>query len=268
MDIATILGIIVGVVFVVGGILSDGSIADFWDVASILIVLGGTVAATLVAYPLKSVLEAVKIAGKAFRSQEEDPYEIIVQINTLANIARKEGLLALEEASEEINEEFLKKGTMLIVDGTDPELVKNLLETELSFVEERHGKGQGIFEAMGAYSPAFGMIGTLIGLINMLKKLDDPSSIGPSMAVALITTFYGSVLANLVFIPIANKLKLKSREEILRKEIMVEGLLSIQAGENPRIIEEKLKAFLPPKARKGLQYKGQEGIEQQEGVEA
>lgn len=268
MDIATILGIIVGVVFVVGGILADGSIADFWDVASILIVLGGTIASTLVAYPLRNVLEAVKIAGKAFRSQEEDPYEIIVQINTLANIARKEGLLALEEASEEINEEFLKKGTMLIVDGTDPELVKNLLETELSFVEERHGKGQGIFEAMGAYSPAFGMIGTLIGLINMLKKLDDPSSIGPSMAVALITTFYGSVLANLVFIPIANKLKLKSREEILRKEIMVEGLLSIQAGENPRIIEEKLKAFLPPKARKGLQYKGREGIEQQEGVEA
>lgn len=261
MDIATILGIIVGIVFVVGGILADGSIIDFWDLASILIVLGGTVASTLVAYPLKNVLEAVKIAGKAFRSYEEDPYEIIIQINTLANIARKEGLLALEEASEDINEEFLKKGSMLIVDGTDPELVRNLLETELSFVEERHGKGQGIFEAMGAYSPAFGMIGTLIGLINMLKKLDDPGSIGPSMAVALITTFYGSVLANLVFIPIANKLKLKSREEILRKEIMVEGLLSIQAGENPRIIEEKLKAFLPPKARMGLQYKQQEGVE-------
>lgn len=263
MDIATILGIIVGMGFVIGGILADGSVLDFWDIASVLIVFGGTIASTLVAYPLKSVMEAVKIAGKAFKDQEEDPYEIIVQINGLANIARKEGLLALEEASEEIDEEFLKKGVMLIVDGTDPELVRNLLETELSFVEERHGTGQGIFEAMGSYAPAFGMVGTLIGLINMLKRLDDPSSIGPSMAVALITTFYGSLLANLVFIPIANKLKLKSREEILRKEIMVEGLLSIQAGENPRIIEEKLKAFLPPRARMGIQ-----GKQEQEGVEA
>ena len=170
VDIATIFGIIVGLVFIIGGILADGSIMDFWDLASILIVLGGTVASTLVAYPLKNVLEAVKIAGKAFRGQKEDPYEIIIQINTLANIARKEGLLALEEASEEIDEEFLKKGTMLIVDGTDPELVRNLLETELYFVEERHSKGQGIFEAMGSYAPAFGMVGTLIGLINMLKN--------------------------------------------------------------------------------------------------
>lgn len=261
MDIATILGIVVGMIFIIGGILADGSVLDFWNLASILIVLGGTVASTLVAYPLKNVLEAVKIARKAFTNKEEDSYEIIIQINTLANIARKEGLLALEEASEEIDEEFLKKGAMLIVDGTDPELVRNLLETELSFIEERHKNGQGIFEAMGSFSPAFGMIGTLIGLISMLKKLDDPSSIGPSMAVALITTFYGSLFANLVFIPIANKLKLKSREEILRKEIMVEGLLSIQAGENPRIIEEKLKAFLPPKERAGLQHKQQEGVE-------
>ncbi len=263
MDIATILGIVVGMAFVVGGILADGSVLDFWNLASVLIVIGGTVSATLVAYPINNVLAAFKIAGKAFKKKDENPNEIIVQINALANIARKEGLLALEEASEEIDEEFLRKGAMLIVDGTDPELVRNLLETELSFIEERHGKGQGIFEAMGAYAPAFGMIGTLIGLINMLQKLDDPSSIGPSMGVALITTFYGSLLANLVFIPIANKLKLKSRDEILRKEIMVEGLLSIQAGENPRIIEEKLKAFLPPKEREGLKDKQQE-----EGVEA
>lgn len=260
MDIATILGVIVGIGFVTWGIMTDGSIADFWDFASILIVFGGTIAATLVAYPLGSVLEAVKIAGKAFRTHEVDPHEIIVQINTLANVARKEGLLALEEISEDIGEEFLKKGVMLIVDGTDPELVRNLLETELSFIEERHAKGQSIFETMGSIAPAFGMIGTLIGLINMLKKLDDPGSIGPSMAVALITTFYGSLLANLIFIPIANKLKLKSKEEILRKEIMVEGLLSIQAGENPRIIEEKLKAFLPPKSRKSVSAK-QEGVE-------
>lgn len=246
--------------FIAWGILADGGIGSYLDFASFMIVIGGTVAATLVAYPMGKVFEAIKIASKGFANKEVEPEEIIGTIIGLANTARKEGLLALEEAAEEIEEEFLRKGVMLIVDGTDPELVRNLLETELAFIEERHGEGQGIFEAMGSFAPAFGMIGTLIGLINMLERLDDPSAIGPSMAVALVTTFYGSLLANLVFLPLANKLKLRSREEILRKEIMVEGLLSIQAGENPRIIEEKIKAFLPPKLRKELQ--------QREGVEA
>lgn len=260
MDLATILGILIGLAFVTLGILSDGEIASYFDIASIYIVLGGTIAATFVAYPLNRVLSAVKIASKAFSDKVVESRDIIAKIIGLANTARKEGLLALEEAAEEIEDEFLRKGVMLIVDGTDPELVRNLLETELIFIEERHGEGQGIFETMGALAPAYGMIGTLIGLINMLRKLDDPSAIGPSMAVALVTTFYGSLLANLLFIPLANKLKLRSKEEILRKEIIVEGLLSIQAGENPRIIEEKLKAFLPPKLREDLYYK-REGVE-------
>lgn len=254
------IGIIVGLAFVISGILVNGELAIYFSLASILIVLGGTISATFVAYPLARVLEGMRIASKAFSNKVVESGEIIAKVIGLANTARKEGLLALEEAAEDIEDEFLKKGVMLIVDGTDPELVRNLLETELAFVEERHKEGQGIFEAMGTFAPAFGMIGTLIGLINMLRTLDDPSSIGPSMAVALITTFYGSLLANLIFLPMANKLKLRSREEILRKEIMVEGLLSIQAGENPRIIEEKLKAFLPPKLRKDLQQK-QEGVE-------
>jgi len=260
VDFATILGIVMGIGFIAWGILADGQLMDYLDFASVMIVMGGTVAATLVAYPMTKVLEAIKIASIGFSNKEEEPAKIIETIISLANTARKEGLLALEEAAEQISDDFLKKGVILIVDGTDPELVRNLLETELAFIEERHGEGQGILEAMGAYAPAFGMVGTLIGLINMLKKLDDPSAIGPSMAVALVTTFYGSFLANLVFLPLANKLKLRSREEILRKEIMVEGLLSIQAGENPRIIEEKVKAFLPPKLRKEMQ--------QREGVEA
>lgn len=260
MDLGTIMGIIAGTLFVVIGILLDGSLLSFLDLPSAMIVFGGTIASILVAYPLKKVLEAMKIASKAFSNQVVESGEIIGKVIELANTARKEGLLALEEAAEDIDDEFLKKGVMLIVDGTDPELVRNLLETELTFIEERHSEGQGIFEAMGSFAPAFGMIGTLIGLINMLRKLDDPSAIGPSMAVALVTTFYGSLLANLIFLPMANKLKLRSREEILRKEIMVEGLLSIQAGENPRIIEEKLKAFLPPKVRNNLQQK-QEGVE-------
>ena len=159
---------------------------------------------------------------------------------------------SLEEATEALDDEFLKKGLMLVVDGTDPELVRNLLETELDFIEQRHKAGQGLFESMATAAPGFGMIGTLIGLINMLGSLDDPTTIGPSMAVALITTLYGSLIANLFFSPMANKLKVKSGEEILEREIMVEGLLSIQAGENPRIIEEKLKAFLPPSMRVGI----------------
>ncbi|MCC5909803.1 MAG: flagellar motor protein [Clostridiaceae bacterium] len=264
MDIATIIGIVVGLIFVFSGIVVSGEVLMYLNLPSILIVLGGTISATFVAYPLVKVLEAFKIASKAFANKEGKAGDIIASIIGLANTARKEGLLALEEAADGVEDEFLQKGVMLIVDGTDPELVRNLLETELAFAEERHKDGQGIFEAMGAYSPAFGMIGTLIGLINMLRTLDDPATIGPSMAVALITTFYGTLMANLIFLPLANKLKLRSREEISRKEIMVEGLLSIQAGENPRIIEEKLKAFLPPKVRKELQ----ENQESEEGVEA
>ena len=145
---------------------------------------------------------------------------------------------ALEDAAYQLGDEFLQKGILLIVDGTDPELVKNIMETELAFLEERHKEGQSIFETMGTLAPAFGLIGTIIGLINMLKQLDNPSAIGPGMAVALVTTFYGAMFANLIFIPIAGKLKVRSREEVLIKEVMIEGMLSIQAGENPRIIEE------------------------------
>lgn len=261
MDLATIIGIIVGTSFIIMGITLNGSILDFYNLPSIVIVLGGTIASTLVAYPLRKVLVTLKIVKKAFSSKDLDPGFVIKKIIEIANVARREGLLALEEAAEEIDDEFLKKGIMLIVDGTDPELVRNILETELTFLEQRHGLGKGIFEMMGAQAPAFGMIGTLIGLINMLQKLEDPKSVGPSMAVALITTFYGSVLANLIFLPIAAKLKIRSREEVLIKEIMVEGLLSIQAGENPRIIEEKLKAFLSPEIRKDMEEEKVEGVE-------
>ncbi len=252
MDLSTILGIIAGLGLVLWGIMSAGELSWFWSLASFLIVVGGTISATFIAYPLNRVLSTFKVVKKAFSNSDFEPSIIINEIITLANTARREGLLALEEAVEEINDDFLQKGVMLIVDGTDPELVKNILETELSFLEERHSEGKGLFDIMGTLAPAFGMIGTLIGLIIMLQQLEDPSTIGPSMSIALITTFYGSVMANLFFIPIAKKLKIKSREEVLLKEIMIEGLLSIQAGENPRIIEEKLKAFLPPLIRNNL----------------
>ena len=261
MDLATLIGILLGFGFMLMGIMLGGSLSSFWDTPSVVIVLGGTIAGTLVAFPLNKMKQAMPVLKKAFSSKELEPGDTISKIIDLANTARREGLLALEEASESLDDDFLQKGVMLIVDGTDPELVRNILETELAFLESRHSSGRGLFEMMGSLAPAFGMIGTLIGLVQMLQKLDDPSTIGPSMAVALITTFYGSVLANLIFIPIAAKLKVRSGEEILIKEIMVEGLLSIQAGENPRIIEEKLKAFLPPTTRKELQKGKGEGAE-------
>ena len=250
MDISTIIGLLMGFVFIIGGILVSGQLDSYWDIPSIFIVLGGTFAATLASFPLKKFLNTSKVIKKAFYYKEASPDDVIGEIIVLANVARKEGLLSLEEYAENLDDEFLKKGIMLIVDGTDPDLVRNILETELVFLEERHSDGQRIFETMGTYAPAFGMIGTLIGLINMLRYLDDPSTIGPNMSVALVTTFYGSMLANIVFLPIAQKLKIRSKDEILVKELMVEGLLSIQAGENPRIIEEKLKTFIPPEMRK------------------
>ena len=249
MDMSTLAGIIAGCAFMVISIMLDGNLGSYYDLPSIMITVGGTFAATLVAYPFKRLVSMVKVSKNLFFSVEDNPQSIISMIIELANIARKEGLLALEEAAYRIEDPFLQKGILLIVDGTDPELVRNILETELNFIEERHEEAQGVFETMASLSPAYGMIGTLIGLINMLKKLDDPSSIGPSMSVALVTTFYGSLLANLFFSPMATKLKYKSAREMLLKEIMLEGMLSIQAGENPRIIEEKLKAFLPPKDR-------------------
>ncbi len=253
MDIATVAGIVSGVILFAVAMSTNGSILDFVDFPSFLIVLGGTVAGTLINYPIYKVLEVIRILRVVFTKNTISPTEIIKKIVNFAEIARREGLLALEDAAYQVEDDFLKKGILLIVDGTDPELVRNILETELAFLEDRHKTGQSIFETMGALAPAFGMIGTLIGLIRMLRNLNNPEAIGPGMAVALLTTFYGALLANLVFIPVAGKLKIRSNEEILNKEVMIEGMLSIQAGENPRIIEEKLKAFLAPKIRESLQ---------------
>ena len=183
--------------------------------------------------------------GNVFKLKKVDFQADIENIVKIANVARREGILALEETVNEMNDPFMQKGIMLIIDGSDPELVKSVLETELVFIRERHSSGQAILLQMSSFSPAYGMIGTLVGLINMLRKLDDPSSLGPSMAVALVTTFYGVVLANLLFTPFAKKLATQSADECLRKEMVLEGILSIQDGENPRIIREKLNAFLP-----------------------
>ncbi|MCR4440967.1 MAG: MotA/TolQ/ExbB proton channel family protein [Peptococcaceae bacterium] len=246
MDLATILGVFLGISLILAAILTQGSLLTFWSFTSLLIVLGGIIAATLINYPLSHIISVMKVVKVVFKGNSHRTDEVIKILVRYAEIARREGLLSLEEEVEESDDEFLKRGMRLVVDGADPELIKNILRTEILMLEERHKVGAGIFEAMGASAPAFGMLGTLMGLILMLKKINNPAALGPGMALALITTFYGSLLANLIFLPIAGKLKLRSSEEIIAKEIIIEGILSIQAGENPRVVAEKMKAYLNP----------------------
>ena len=260
MDKATIIGLVVGVVLLFWGMTNAAAnnMRIYYDFASILIVGGGTLAATLISFHLEQVMKAFQLFMIAMRSRLPQPSEIIITLVGLAEKARKEGLLALEEETERIEDPFFKRGIQLVVDGTDPQLLKSILETELIFLEERHKKGKAIFETMGAFAPSFGLIGTLIGLVAMLVSLDDPKKVGPGMAVALLTTLYGAILANLICLPIANKLKLRSSEEVLLKEVIIEGILSIQAGDNPRIVEEKLKSFFAPSIREELEREREE----------
>lgn len=267
MDIATVVGILSGLVLLGTALGRSGGLKAFWDAPSLMITVGGTIAATFINYPLDQILSIFTVVKHVFLRKLPPPEDVIAQLVYFTEKARREGILALEEEAEALDDEFIKKGLQLVVDGSDPELVRNILETELAFVEERHKSSQGLFITMGTLAPAFGMLGTIIGLIAMLRSLDDPRSIGPAMALALITTFYGSLIANLICIPIAGKLRIRSGEEVLLKELVIEGVLSLQAGENPRLVEEKLKAFLPPKARDTLAVKRQAlGSMRQRGI--
>lgn len=249
MDFATLIGIVTGVGLLVWAMAAGGQAGVFVHPPSLAIVLGGTLAATLIHYPLGRFIGVLGMMRQVFVRAETAPSELIDLMVRLAEQARREGLLSLEDEAGDQTDPFLKKGLQLVVDGTDPELVKSILETELAYLEERHQQGQGLFETMGALAPAFGLIGTLIGLVRMLQNLGDAASVGPGLAVALVTTFYGALLANLLFIPMAGKLKAKSQSEVLLKEVAIEGILSIQAGDSPRILEQKLRAFLSPKLR-------------------
>ena len=267
MDIGSLVGIIMGVVMVIFGILSGanwdfGAFGSYLDIPSVFITIGGSLASVLTAHKLKDFINGFKSIALPFKDKVIDPAQVIRQIIELSNIGRKEGLLALEEAANNIEDEFLKKGIMLVVDGTDPELVRGILETDLLCLQDRHKKVIGFWEKWGEMGPAWGMIGTLIGLIRMLEDLNDPSAIGPAMAVALLTTLYGSLIANWLCIPIGNKLKENDSLEVVMREITIEGLLSIQAGENPRVIEEKLKSFLSPSDRGNLSGDGMPGGEE------
>ncbi len=262
MDLATIIGMVLALILMLYGMANGpkgaAAMGSFIDIPSIFITFGGALGATLAANSMSSFLTGLKTFLLIFKVPKNNEGETIKTIIDLSNVARKEGLLALEESANSLEDEFMKKGILLIVDGTDPELVRNILETELINIDTRHQANIAFWKGLGAMGPAWGMIGTLIGLVLMLKDLSDPDSIGPNMATALITTFYGSVLANWICTPVASKLAANNDSEIMMKEVMVEGLLSIQAGENPRVIEEKLKSFLSPKSRESISEGGGE----------
>jgi len=250
VDIASVVGVVAGISFILLAMLLGGvPITTFVHLPSMMIVVGGTTAATLINYPLKDVLGVVGTLRNAFFFEEHKPTEMIELLVGFATKARREGILTLETELDNVDDPFLVRGIRLAIDGTAPELIQDILTTELSNVESRHSLGQGVFLMMGTFAPAFGMIGTLIGLIAMLRSLDDPSNIGQGMAVALITTFYGALMANLIFLPLSGKLKTRTAGEVLMKEVIIEGILSIQSGDNPRIVEQKLKAFISPQLR-------------------
>ncbi len=249
MDIATIIGFAAGISLVAITVLLGGAPAVFIEPASMVLVVGGTLAATLINFPLSDVLSVFTTVKNAFVHRESTPEHLIEKLVSFATVARREGILALENHAEEAGDDFLQTSIQLAIDGTAPELIKDILTTEIAFMEDRHTMGQSILTTMGAFAPAFGMIGTLMGLVQMLVALDDPSKIGEGMALALLTTLYGALLANLVFLPAAGKLKVRTTSELLAKEIIIEGILSIQSGDNPRVVEQKLKAFVSPAIR-------------------
>ncbi len=252
MDIGTIIGILLAFGLMLMAILSGGGVGMFIDTPSIMIVFGGTSGVALINFPIKDVMGAFNVAKKTFLIKELHIQQLLEQLMEFANKARKEGILSLQGSIDTIDNEFLVKALQMAVDGQEPADLKNMLNTEIDYLQARHEKGITIFESLGAISPAMGMIGTLIGLVQMLEKLDDPTAIGPAMAIALLTTFYGVVLANIVFLPIAGKLKTRSKDELLHKIIIIEGMGAILSGENPRIMEQKLHSFIAPNLRESV----------------
>ena len=258
MDLAIIVGLGSAFLLILFGIKPQNLVA-FVDLPSVYITVGGAIAATIAAFPLNRILNSVSVVKNAFITKNMTAVDIIKQLVDFAEQARREGILALESRAAEISDDFLKKGIQLAVDGTEPDLIKDILSTEIAFTETRHDEGAKVIDFLGSMGPSFGMIGTLVGLVLMLGNMSDVSSIGPNMAVALITTFYGSVLSNVLCLPIVEKLKTFSKKEILIKELMLEGIMSLQSGDNPRIVEQKLMAFLEPRLRVSAMKERQAG---------
>ncbi|MDY0163944.1 motility protein A [Desulfobotulus sp.] len=247
MDFASLIGIVSGISLIISAIFLGGDMRSFVNVPGMMIVLGGTMAATLLTFTFREVAAAFRAAAFAFIKDREDPNTAVETMIRICNVGRKKGLLEL--GNLETDSGFLKKACGLIADGSEEEVVRAALRTEIDSLKMRHFIVQDVFKKMGAYAPAFGMLGTLIGLVQMLSKLADPSAIGPAMAVALLTTFYGSLLSSMLFLPIAGKLKARTVSEVMQLEIMLEGAISVLKGSNPMMVYESLSSFIPLRER-------------------
>ena len=246
MNIGTLFGLFGTWALVTWAMVSGGQIGIFVDVPSIIMVIGGTFTTLFLCFPAGMVKNLTKVIMKGFRPDSQNIQKLIEDMVGFAEIARRDGILSLEGATKDIDDPFIVSGIQMAVDGTDPELIEQIMQTELDNVGDRHALGKAMLDAMGKYGPAFGMIGTLVGLVIMLQNMGDPSKLGPGMAVALITTFYGALIANAFALPLADRLALRSADEIMYKTIIIKGVMAIQSGDNPRIVEQKLKTYLPP----------------------
>jgi chemotaxis protein MotA len=256
MDIATLIGFVAAIGLILFGILMGSPLKLFWDTPSFFIVIGGTLGIVFINFPLKDLFGVIGVAKNAFVAKTHEPQKLIPTFVDFATKARREGILALENAASQLMDPFFKQGLELVIDGLEPQSIRDILESEIEYIEKRHKRGNDVLLSIGQFAPAIGMVGTLVGLVQMLQSMSDPSSIGPAMAVALMTTFYGAVLANLFALPMAGKLSARSTEESLLKGMIVEGIMSISAGDNPRIVERKLHAYLSPELRESVIQKG------------
>jgi len=255
MDIATVIGLMMGFGLILASIAMGGGdgLSAFIDVPSLMITVGGSFAALLINFPLKVCLTSLSVLKKCFLTKLPESKDVIAQFKALAVIVRKDGMLALEKELENINDDFMKRGLEIVISGAEEDQIRQVLETELSAIEARHMTGKKIVESTGAAAPAFGMIGTLVGLVQMLQSLDDPSQIGGGMATALLTTLYGAIIANVACIPLSGKLETRSKEEVACRELMISGITALAQGLAPRAVEDNLVAYLSPSSRKSMQ---------------
>jgi chemotaxis protein MotA len=249
MDLGILFGFLGTWVLLMWALLASGDLRMFWNMPSFILVVGSTVTILFFGFPVRHIKMIIGVARKAFFHQGSSIERLIEDLVSYAEIARRDGILSLENTTKEISDPFIVRGIQMAVDGTDPELIEQIMNSELENVVERHERGKSIFDAIGKYAPAFGMIGTLVGLVIMLRNMSDPSMIGPGMAVAILTTMYGAVIANAFALPISERLSRRSAEEVLYKTIIIRGVMAIQSGDNPRIVEQKLRTFLPPTLR-------------------
>lgn len=255
MDLGLLFGFLGIWVLLAWALMGSGDVTMFVDTNSMILVIGTSCAVLFFCFPMRSVKELLKVTRKAIFWQPLAVNKLIEDMVSYAEIARRDGILSLENTTKDIDDPFIVRGIQMAVDGTDPELIEQIMDNELDNIIERHEVGKGIFNSLGKYAPAFGMIGTLVGLVIMLQNMDDPSKIGPGMAVAILTTMYGAIIANAFALPISDRLAVRSAEEVLYKTIIIKGVMSIQSGDNPRIVEQKLLTFVPPSMRSEPQKK-------------